>query len=730
MTLFTNFSDYEQKFSNFDQKILTIIEQLAPHASDKDKLTIEAIRKNFKLKTTDFFRENRKLNIAVVGQVKAGKSSFLNALLFNGQEILPKASTPKTATLTKIEYSEKNQLLIEYYSQEEWNIIEDNAKVDVDAEVFKSAKELVEMVANSGVNVTTTLSKKQEVIDYESYEALMGSLNHYVGEDGKFTPLVKSVTMYMNKEELKEISIVDTPGLNDPIVSRTLRTKEFIEMCDIVFFLSQSSNFLDKSDWNLLSSQLPQKGVKRLVLIASKFDSGIIDVLKKKEEDSFFAAFEGFEEFEDTNSTDSIPRACEIIIDKLSSRTREKVSEFIQDLKRRQSSSEMIAVLEQIKQPIFISSIANNMLNKSYSELSSEERVIYDALNEFSTNMEEDLHSLSNLNQVKEIFESIVKNKEQILAAKAETFVPLAMEELKQTLVELRTYAEKRMAIIDSNEREQLQKQKDKIEAQISVVQAEIITQFSTINNDLEVEKVKLAKELRDASVQYSELEELTGTETKQGSRVVSTSKWYKPWSWGSTSTEYYTYEEVYSYLRLSDALDNLNQFVLESCNHIDSLFLNILSIKELKRNMLNVIINNFNTASEDFDASFYKMIVEKNIQSIEFPLIKINKQQIQEHLATTVSATARNSEDKKKLKQMLNTALSQAFDEISSEMYEQVGTFKKQLINIGDKLSVSLLQSINEEFNVLLAKFNEKEKEIEHYRQYIYELTTQIKAL
>lgn len=48
--------------------------------------------------------ENRKLRIGIVGQVKAGKSSFLNALLFEGKEILPHAATPMTAALTKICY--------------------------------------------------------------------------------------------------------------------------------------------------------------------------------------------------------------------------------------------------------------------------------------------------------------------------------------------------------------------------------------------------------------------------------------------------------------------------------------------------------------------------------------------------------------------------------------------------------------------------------------------------
>ncbi|HOD55266.1 MAG TPA: dynamin family protein, partial [Candidatus Cloacimonadota bacterium] len=45
-------------------------------------------------------KESRKLSIGIIGQVKAGKSSFLNSLVFEGKDILPKAAAPMTAALT------------------------------------------------------------------------------------------------------------------------------------------------------------------------------------------------------------------------------------------------------------------------------------------------------------------------------------------------------------------------------------------------------------------------------------------------------------------------------------------------------------------------------------------------------------------------------------------------------------------------------------------------------
>ena len=68
-------------------------------------------------KTIEILRkEGRSLNIGIIGRVKAGKSSLLNSLFFNGKDILPKAATPMTAALTVISYGERPQAEITYYS--------------------------------------------------------------------------------------------------------------------------------------------------------------------------------------------------------------------------------------------------------------------------------------------------------------------------------------------------------------------------------------------------------------------------------------------------------------------------------------------------------------------------------------------------------------------------------------------------------------------------------------
>ena len=666
MNIFTNDN---KEFETFVGQVENIVDDVTGYAKEDDISGLNKLIDNFKLKTKDFYRENRKLNIGVVGQVKSGKSSFLNTLLFGGKEILPKASTPKTATLTKMEYSEENIIQIEYYSPKEWEVLEENAAVDIEDEIYTSAREIVDMVKRNGVDTAPYLEKGIDRIEFDTYEDLISSLNDYVGEDGRFTPIVKAVTLFLNKDEFKGLSIVDTPGLNDPIASRTIRTKEFMEVCDVVFFLSQSGSFLDKSDWILLSSQLPQKGVKKLVLIASKYDSGIRDILRVQDDDDIFG--------DDENTADNIPKACKIIKKKFRKRAKSKVEEFTKDLEKRGSSPELIEVIKQCADPILVSSLAYNMTGKSQEDFSSEEKNIYSALKQFSNDMESDLKLLGNFDEVKSLFEDVVKDKEDILSAKAKSFIPNAAEELKNLLSSYLEKTNKRIQVLESNDREQLIEQKKFVETQMSSIKADIASVFGELNAKLESEKSNAVRELRDAGKDYLNVKERTGTKVIRDSYRVSDSKWYNPFSWGSSHVEYYTYEEHYSYCIAADAIENLRKYGLEASNQVEEVFSEALHIKEIKRRLLNVVVNNFDMGSEKYDSSLFRIMVEETVSGIELPVFDIDISDEMNGIAGKFTGELTSASQKTELSTALSKAISRIYDELCKKLDSAVKKFK-----------------------------------------------------
>ncbi len=235
----------------------------------------------------EMLEDGRLLRLGIVGQIKAGKSTLLNLLLFGGDEVLPKAATPMTAALTHIVHSDAvgadhAQIDVEYYTPEEWREIENHAsefRKEEDAgrspgEFPRACAELVAMAGQRRLRVTDHAGTETETV---SMDRLSDRLCSLVGVDGELTPLVKNVTIRYGGG-IPDLDVVDTPGLNDPIISRARATRRLLGKCDAVLLLSYAGQFMDSSDHNLFTDTLPAEGISRRVLIGSKFDSALIDV--------------------------------------------------------------------------------------------------------------------------------------------------------------------------------------------------------------------------------------------------------------------------------------------------------------------------------------------------------------------------------------------------------------------------------------------------------------------
>jgi GTP-binding protein EngB required for normal cell division len=63
--------------------------------------------------TRTLLEENPPIDVAVMGQFKAGKSSFLNSLL--GQNVLPVGAIPVTTAITRLQYGHKERALVRHF---------------------------------------------------------------------------------------------------------------------------------------------------------------------------------------------------------------------------------------------------------------------------------------------------------------------------------------------------------------------------------------------------------------------------------------------------------------------------------------------------------------------------------------------------------------------------------------------------------------------------------------
>lgn len=240
------------------------------------------------------------LQIGIVGQVKAGKSSFLNALFFDGENILPRASTPMTAGLTILEYGETNSFEVDYFTQEDWKLFEHghqnyvracNEAKQEDPEAPEAVlrkmleqctsdedRSAYEMVEGCSAAAKAKIGSQPDRVPFGNKGELQNVLEKYVGASGQYTSVVKSLRVRLSDERLQGLRIVDTPGVNDPVVSRENRTRAFLHSCHGVFLLSLSSDFFGSADMNFLETRVGSQGIGKVVVIASMFDYALQDV--------------------------------------------------------------------------------------------------------------------------------------------------------------------------------------------------------------------------------------------------------------------------------------------------------------------------------------------------------------------------------------------------------------------------------------------------------------------
>ncbi|MCV3429828.1 dynamin family protein [Campylobacter lari] len=633
------------------------IENLIVKYNDRLKDKSEILLNEYSLSTSKKIKDDllaisdeaRLMKIGIIGRVKAGKSSLINALIFDGKNILPAAATPMTAALTQIRYAQEYKVEIEFFSQEdiqnikskadEFQKLLDNELAKAkerphnlgksDEEILKPIKNRLiqeyeiagashqqyEMIKKSSFDISNTLEEKS----FNDLEELKQALYDYVGESGKFMPFTKSVNIYLPIESLEGISIVDTPGINDPIISREARTKEELDQCDVVFIVSPSGQFMSKEDIELMDRISSKNGIREIYVVGSKCDMQLGGNIKEEANGNF-------------------NKALEI----LKNKHAQHLSKVLSSLK--ESNPEVGDVfdtlIEKSNEKIFVSSglalsIINNKENLNSMEQHTFERLQKNYADNFSNLNDEitlaSLNELSNINVIKKSLNAVALKKEEIKNQKINDYLNQKGKIIEDYLQSLILFIKERKEEIQSTKIEDLQSEKEEInniKADASSVldetYADIINEFETMI------PVKLSTEFNILYNQAtSDVNNAENTETRTESYQVSTSKWYNPFSWGSTKTEYETY--TVTTVRtgavknaLQNLLSNIENKIQQECfNNIKSLKDSIKSrlLKELRSVVDDDSINTRN----------FRQVISAIVSSLYMPQISFSDKKLPE---------------------------------------------------------------------------------------------------
>ena len=255
----SNKVDSELEKSSFKELKATIEELISQLQVD---ITNEEISKE--INATKNYLNTQKFSIGITGVMNAGKSTMLNALM--GREILGSAVVPETANLTIVKHNSTDNAKVYYWNTQEWE------RIVKSAEQLESMREFVnetnKIFGEDLKNYIRPTSRFDEIDinDLSSYTSAATS--------GKKCNLVKYVELGSKLDFLSDgIEIVDTPGLDDPVIQREEITKEYISQCDMMLHLMNVSQSATLKDVEFIIDAVLYQNISKLLIVITRADT-------------------------------------------------------------------------------------------------------------------------------------------------------------------------------------------------------------------------------------------------------------------------------------------------------------------------------------------------------------------------------------------------------------------------------------------------------------------------
>lgn len=226
------------------------------------------------------FLEDPGLQIAIVGTIKAGKSTFINALFED--YIASTEVTPETASLTKFRYSDQNRLIVKFYNTEEWNKLWKSVEESENRSKNRIFREEYDNLHSNEIE-RDYVGKKDEIINVSNIKELKEKVKKYTSKQSREHYFVKELIVELNNQRVpKNVTIVDTPGLNDVIEYRSNITRDYIKRANVVIVCVNSTNSLTNEDYLTLIKVFENAGddLYKVIILGTK-----IDMLNKTKED-------------------------------------------------------------------------------------------------------------------------------------------------------------------------------------------------------------------------------------------------------------------------------------------------------------------------------------------------------------------------------------------------------------------------------------------------------------
>ena len=212
--------------------------------------------------------------VAVCGQMKVGKSTLLNALLFSN-EVLPSAATPTTAKITFMEGCAKESVEAILYTPEEFRAVVEACRKDRQAEAELS--NALECARAAGLQESQLLTDPAQT----ERRAGLDELSRFTAvseKGGTYNAYVNWVLVRADRPWLHQVTVADTPGTNDPNPVRDRITREWIQRADAVVYVTVAGQAgMDNEDVKFIDEHLAHVSPAHRIIAVNQCDDKELD---------------------------------------------------------------------------------------------------------------------------------------------------------------------------------------------------------------------------------------------------------------------------------------------------------------------------------------------------------------------------------------------------------------------------------------------------------------------
>ncbi|MGJ5221980.1 dynamin family protein [Bradyrhizobium oligotrophicum] len=213
--------------------------------------------------------------IAVVGQVKAGKSSLINALI-RRPRFLPTDVNPWTSVVTKLHFGTAHEFgaVFQFFDEGDWDrlasggrLLELSRRLGVTLDADTLGRQVRAMRESAELRLGKEFRKllgRQHCFETASAEVLARYVcvgETFEGQElarsrgfvGRFADITKSADLYFDQAPFALPTVViDTPGTNDPFLVRDQLSRESLDHTDACIVVLNAQQALSSSDLDLL----------------------------------------------------------------------------------------------------------------------------------------------------------------------------------------------------------------------------------------------------------------------------------------------------------------------------------------------------------------------------------------------------------------------------------------------------------------------------------------------